>query len=172
MTSFFVPLYFLYSHLPSYRLLILYLISFLLLPCSSVWEKHSCMSSTFPIGILNGTYFFLTMQLHRHKRCLRQDSLVGFFFWVVCWTVVAIQWPSRRLHHLRLFFPSLNGAEHGSQPSLTTNDRELVSVLEVRIEPGDLNPRHLTPQSVTLPTIPQACNFWLLLLLWLSKEWK
>ena len=28
--------------------------------------------------------------------------------------------------------------------------RELVSVLEVRIEPGDLNPRPLTPQSVTI----------------------
>ena len=37
--------------------------------------------------------------------------------------------------------------EHGSHPSLTTRDRELVSVLEVRIEPGDLNPRSLTPQS-------------------------
>ena len=35
-------------------------------------------------------------------------------------------------------------------------DRELVSVLEVRIEPGDLNPRPLTTQSVTLPTIPRA----------------
>ena len=56
----------------------------------------------------------------------------------------------------------LTGTEHGSQPSLTTDDRELVSVLEVRIEPGDLNPRPLTPQSVTLPT--------LLLLLLLLKE--
>ena len=54
------------------------------------------------------------------------------------------------------FFPRLNGTEHGSQPSLTTRDRELVSVLEVLIEPGDLNPRPLTPQSVTLPTIPRA----------------
>ena len=48
------------------------------------------------------------------------------------------------------------GAEHGSQPSLTTRDRELVSVLEVRIEPGDLNPGPLTPQSVTLSTLPRA----------------
>ena len=54
-----------------------------------------------------------------------------------------------------LFYP-LNGTEHGSQPSLTTRDRELVSVLEGRIEPGDLNPRPLTPQSVTLPTLPRA----------------
>ena len=52
------------------------------------------------------------------------------------------------------FFYPLNGAESGSQPSLTTRDRELISVLEVRIEPGDLNPRPLTPQSVTLPTLP------------------
>ena len=35
------------------------------------------------------------------------------------------------------FFHPLNGTEHGSPPSLTTRDRELVSVLEVRIEPGD-----------------------------------
>ena len=53
-------------------------------------------------------------------------------------------------------FPPLNGTEHGSQPSLNTRDRELVSVLEVRIEPGDLNPRPLTPQSVTQPTIQRA----------------
>ena len=54
------------------------------------------------------------------------------------------------------FFYPLTGTEHGSQPCLTTCDRELVSVLEVRIEPGDLNPRPLTPQSVTLPTLPRA----------------
>ena len=54
------------------------------------------------------------------------------------------------------FFPPLNGTEHGSQPSLTTSDRELGSVPEVRIEPGDLNQRPLVPQSVTLPTIPGA----------------
>ena len=35
------------------------------------------------------------------------------------------------------FFYPLKGAEHGSQPSLTTRDRDLVSVLEVIIEPGD-----------------------------------
>ena len=54
------------------------------------------------------------------------------------------------------FFYPLTGTEHGSQPFLTTRDRELVSVLEVKIEPGDLNPRPLTPQSVTLPTLPRA----------------
>ena len=42
------------------------------------------------------------------------------------------------------FYP-LTGTEHGSHPSLTTQDKELVSVLEVRIELGDLNPRPLTP---------------------------
>ena len=56
----------------------------------------------------------------------------------------------QRLGRMRLFFPPLNGTEHGSQPSLTTRDRELVSVLEVRIEPGYLNPRPLTPQSRSL----------------------
>ena len=34
------------------------------------------------------------------------------------------------------FFRLLNGAEQGSPPSLTTRDRKLVSLLEVRIEPG------------------------------------
>ena len=55
-----------------------------------------------------------------------------------------------------IFFHHFNRTEHGSHPSLTTRDRELVSVLEVRIEQGDLNPRPLTQQSVTLPTLPQA----------------
>ena len=50
----------------------------------------------------------------------------------------------------------LDGTENGSPPSLTTRDRELGFVLEVRIEPGDLNPGPLTPRSVTLPTIPRA----------------
>ena len=54
------------------------------------------------------------------------------------------------------FFYPLAGTELGSQPSLTARDRELVSVLEVRIEPEDLNPRPLTPQSVTPPTLPLA----------------
>ena len=50
----------------------------------------------------------------------------------------------------------VNGLGHGSHPTLTTRDRELVSVLGVRIEPIYLNPRPLTPQSVTLPTLPRA----------------
>ena len=59
------------------------------------------------------------------------------------------------------FFYPLNVSGGGSHPSLTTRDRELVSVLEVRIEHGDLNPRPLTLQSVTLPTLPWAgwCEF-------------
>ena len=71
-------------------------------------------------------------------------------------TVVAVQRPSRRLHRRRLFFYTLAGTELLSQASLTARERELVSVLEIRIEPGDLNQRALTPQSVTLPTLPQA----------------
>ena len=54
------------------------------------------------------------------------------------------------------FFYPLSGTEHGSQPSLTTRDRELVSVLKFGIKPGNLNPIPLIPQSVTLPTLPRA----------------
>ena len=54
------------------------------------------------------------------------------------------------------FFCPLNGTEHRSQPSLTTRDRELVSVLEIRIEPGDLNPRPLTPQSEVSGSNPRV----------------
>ena len=47
--------------LPSYSLF-LYLISFLLFPCTSVWvhglDKLSCTHSQFKIAILNGTIFF------------------------------------------------------------------------------------------------------------------
>ena len=59
---------------------------------------------------------------------------------------MAVQQPSQRLHHRGLFFHPLNGTKHGSQPSMTPLDRELVSVLEVRIEPGDLKLRPWTPQ--------------------------
>ena len=55
---------------------------------------------------------------------------------------------------MRLFFTPLNGTEHGSRPSLITRDRELLSVLEVRIEPGASDSE--APKSVTLPTIPRA----------------
>ena len=61
--------------------------------------------------------------------------LIVFFFSVVYWTVLAVQRPSREW----IFFHLINGTEHGSPPSLTTSDRELVSVLELRI-----NPRILT----------------------------
>ena len=77
---------------------------------------------------------------------------------VVLRTVVSVQRPSRRLHGRRLFHP-LNGTEHGYPPSFTTSDKELVSDLEVGIEPGDLNPRRLTPQSVTLLILPRAGFF-------------
>ena len=76
------------------------------------------------------------------------SRLLLFCFGVVFWTVVAVQRPSRRLHRRRLFHYPLTGTEHGFQPSLTIRDREVVSVLEVKIEPGDLNPR-----SLTLPTL-------------------
>ena len=79
-----------------------------------------------------------------------------FFCFASLLLAVAVQRPSQRLHRWRLFFRPLNGTENGSPPSLTTLDRELISVLEVRIEPGDLNPRPLTSQSVTLLTLPRA----------------
>ena len=67
---------------------------------------------------------------------------------------MAVQQPSRRLHSRRLFLYPLNGTEDGSQSSLTTRDRELVSVLEVKMEPGNSNPRPLTPsQRITLEHI-------------------
>lgn len=37
----------------------------------------------------------------------------------------------------RLFFHSVNGAEDGPSPALSTHDRELVPVLEARVEPRD-----------------------------------
>ena len=70
---------------------------------------------------------------------------------------MAVHRPSRRLDRRRLFSPTKRSREL-VPPSLTTRDRELVSVLEVRIEPGDLNPRPLTPQSVTLPTLQRAAT--------------
>ena len=42
------------------------------------------------------------------------------------------------------FFCALDGTENRSPLSLTTRGRELVSVLEVGIEPGDLNQGPLT----------------------------
>ena len=70
---------------------------------------------------------------NKHHVMAAAISLIFFIFSVVFWTVVAVQRPSRRLHR-RDFFHPLNGTEHASPPSLTTRDRELVSVLEIRIE--------------------------------------
>ena len=50
------------------------------------------------------------------------------------------------------FFLPLNGTEHGSPPSLTARDSELVSVPEVRTKHGYLNPRPLS-LSTQLPTL-------------------
>ena len=47
-------------------LLFLCLISFLLFPCATVWE-NTYKSSSFPIVILNGTYFFPKVQLPVHN---------------------------------------------------------------------------------------------------------
>ena len=58
----FVPAVLLYSLTPSYLRLFLYLITFLLFQCASVWETL-VHESIFPIAILNGTSFFPTVQL-------------------------------------------------------------------------------------------------------------
>ena len=42
---------------------------------------------------------------------------------------MAVQRPSRRLRRIIHFFTPIYGTEHVSPPSLTTCDRELVSVL-------------------------------------------
>ena len=49
------------------------------------------------------------------------------------------------------FFHPLYGTEHLSHPSLTTRDRELVSVQKVRIEPGDIyNNNYYTNNKYTI----------------------
>ena len=51
-----------YSRLSSY--LLIFLPNFILaVPRRECLGKPSCMSSTFPLAILNGTCFFLTVQL-------------------------------------------------------------------------------------------------------------
>ena len=65
-------------------------------------------------------------------------------------------WSQQSRRGRLLFTHLINRTENGSPPPLTTHDRELVSALEVRIEPWDLNPRPLTLQSVTLPIIPRV----------------
>ena len=61
------PLCFLpYSRLSSY--LVLFLSYFILaVPMRECLGKHSCMSSLFPIAILNGTCLFPTVQLQVHN---------------------------------------------------------------------------------------------------------
>ena len=50
--------------LPSYVSLSYFILAVPMLECLL---KHPCTSSTFPIGILNGTCFFPTVQLQVHK---------------------------------------------------------------------------------------------------------
>ena len=69
---------------------------------------------------------------------------------------MTVQRQNLRLDRIGDFIHSLKGKEHGSPPSLTTRDREQVSVLEVSIKPWDFNPRPLTPQFVTLATLPRT----------------
>ena len=60
----------------SYHLcLFLYLISFLLFPCMTVSENTHAWVPHFLL-LYWMVLFFPTAQLHVHKRCLRQDSLV------------------------------------------------------------------------------------------------
>ena len=84
------------------------------------------------------------------------ESVFSFKFWCSFLNCCGCSTAMSKTPPQETFFHQLNGTQHGSSPSLTTRNRELVSVQEVRIEPGDLNPRPLTPQSVTLPTPPRA----------------
>ena len=63
-TSFFVPTLLLtilpFLFLPSSSVILTYFV--LAVPMSECMGKHSCMSSTFPIAILNGTCFFFVRQ--------------------------------------------------------------------------------------------------------------
>ena len=54
--------FFPYSRLSYYLRLYLYLISFLLFPCASVWENTCAWVPPFPIAILNCTFFFCSMK--------------------------------------------------------------------------------------------------------------
>ena len=107
------------------------------------------------LGVEQTRVYLVSLSIHKRVQqfffvCL----FLGSFLNSCCCSTAKSKTPPQET----VFYP-LTGTEHGSQPSLTTRDRELVSVLEVRIEPGDLNPRPLTPQSVTLPTLPRAGQF-------------
>ena len=68
--------FFPYSLLSSYLLQLLFLISFLLVPFASVRENtRACRGSSFPIAMLNGTCFFLTVQLQVHNMCSDRKSI-------------------------------------------------------------------------------------------------
>ena len=72
---FFVPAFILsiYSSLSFYLLPLFFLSYFILaVPMREYFGKHSCMSSTFPIAILNGTFFFPAVQLQVHNTCSEQ----------------------------------------------------------------------------------------------------
>ena len=61
-------------------------------------------------GLLLSPAFFLntlSAEMENVFLILEWKDLVLFCFWVVFWIVVAVQRPSRRLHHMRLFFPHL-----------------------------------------------------------------
>ena len=63
LLSFVHALIFPYSRLSSYRLRLSHcLLSFLLFPLHECFGKHSCMSSPFPIVILNGPSTFLSLE--------------------------------------------------------------------------------------------------------------
>ena len=85
-----MPVFLLYplSLLLSYFIfLLLCLVSVLLaVPMRECLGKHSCMSSSFPIAILNGTGFFPSVQLQLHnvyseRRSRNTCALVNLYLW-------------------------------------------------------------------------------------------
>ena len=117
-----------------YFLSILFFWPYILL---NTYSKHVILAF-----IVYSVYFtFLAVLTSLHLPVYLQNALLNIRIFVLVLllfsgqSIVAVQRPSRRLHRWDVFFP-LNGTEDGSAPSLTTRDRELVSVLEVRIESG------------------------------------
>ena len=88
-------------------------------PCLfNIWQRGEWEA---PLHYVPWIFFIILTVL------LQSFSFIYFCFSVDFWTVVAIQRPSRRLNRNKLFCP-FNGTEHGSPPSLTTRDRELVII--------------------------------------------
>ena len=58
--------------LPSHSISLSYFIH--AVPMCECLRKYSCMSSTFPLAILNCTCFFLTVEIHSHKENLVLDG--------------------------------------------------------------------------------------------------